>query len=34
MIELGQCQELEVMRLVASGAILGNESEDVLLPSK
>lgn len=34
MIQLGECQELEVMRLVASGAILGDETGDVLLPRK
>jgi len=34
MIQLGECQELEVLRLVASGAFLGDESEEVLLPRK
>ena len=34
MIELGQCQELEVIDLVAAGAVLGDDSEDVLLPYK
>jgi uncharacterized protein len=34
MIHLGQCQQLEVMRRIASGAILGDESGEVLLPSK
>lgn len=34
MIHLGQCQELEVMRLVALGAILGDETGEVLLPRK
>jgi len=34
MIDLGRCQELEVMRLVVNGAILGDETETVLLPRK
>lgn len=34
MIQLGRSQELEVLRLVAIGAILGDETEEVLLPRK
>ncbi len=34
MIQLGRCQELDVIRLVAIGAILGDETEEVLLPRK
>ena len=34
MIELGRCQELVVLQLVANGAILGDENGEVLLPRK
>lgn len=34
MIQLGQCQELDVLRLVSVGAILGDETGEVLLPRK
>ncbi|MFT5292079.1 MAG: putative RNA-binding protein (virulence factor B family) [Planctomycetota bacterium] len=34
MIYLGQCQDLEVMRLVGVGAFLGDETGEVLLPYK
>lgn len=34
MMQLGRYQELDVLRLIAIGAILGDESGDVLLPSK
>ncbi len=34
MIQLGRCQDLDVMRLVASGAILGDDTGEVLLPRR
>ncbi len=34
MIQLGRCQNLDVIRFIAIGAILGDESGEVLLPRK
>jgi len=34
MIQLGRCQELEVVRILAIGAILGDPTDEVLLPRK